>query len=169
MGCIVTGVDGDGLVVRDRAGTTRYAAGTVLWTAGVEAPPVVAAARRGHRRADRTARAGPSSGHDLTVPGHPEISVIGDAMSLDELPGVAEVAMQCGLLHRTADPAAAAAGGPARPFRYHDLGSAAYISRGAARSSRPGRSTWRASPAGWRGCSSTSPSSPGTATGSAPS
>ena len=34
---------------------------------------------------------------DLTIPGHPEISVIGDIMSLDKLPGVAEVAMQSGL------------------------------------------------------------------------
>ena len=40
----MTGVDADGLVVRDRDGVeARYAAGTVLWTAGVEAPPVVAA------------------------------------------------------------------------------------------------------------------------------
>ena len=34
---------------------------------------------------------------DLTIPGHPEISVLGDMMSLDKLPGVAEVAMQTGL------------------------------------------------------------------------
>ena len=34
---------------------------------------------------------------DLTIPDHPEISVLGDMMSLDKLPGVAEVAMQSGL------------------------------------------------------------------------
>src|SRR4051794_4734613 len=36
-------------------------------------------------------------GDDLTIPGHPEISVIGDVMAKDGLPGVAEVAMQTGL------------------------------------------------------------------------
>ena len=127
MGSIVTLVDADGLVVRDADGVeTRYTAGTVLWTAGVEAPPVVAAlaAATGAPR-DRAGRIRVEP--DLTVPGHPEISVIGDAMHRDGLPGVAEVAMQAGLytgrrLRR----------GGARPFRYHDLGSAAYISRGRA-------------------------------------
>jgi NADH dehydrogenase len=69
---------------------------------------------------------------DLTIPGHPEISVLGDMMSLDKLPGVAEVAMQAGLYtgHRLRR---RAAGNMAeKPFRYHDLGSAAYISRGQA-------------------------------------
>jgi NADH dehydrogenase len=33
---------------------------------------------------------------DLTIPGHPDILVTGDMMSLDKLPGVAEVAMQTG-------------------------------------------------------------------------
>src|SRR6266571_1934473 len=44
MGCIVTHVDQGGVLVRDHAGEqTRYHAGTVLWTAGVEAPPVAEA------------------------------------------------------------------------------------------------------------------------------
>jgi NADH dehydrogenase len=69
---------------------------------------------------------------DLTIPGHPDILVAGDMMSLDKLPGVAEVAMQTGhyagrkvtleSIDQTLD----------KPFRYHDLGSAAYISRGRA-------------------------------------
>jgi NADH dehydrogenase len=53
-------------------------------------------------------------------------------MSLGKLPGVAEVAMQSGLYtgHRLRR---RAAGNVAeKPFRYHDLGSAAYISRGRA-------------------------------------
>ena len=67
---------------------------------------------------------------DLTIPGHPEISVIGDLMSLDKLPGVAEVAMQGGLYagHRIRREAEGRDSG--KPFRYRDLGSAAYISRG---------------------------------------
>ncbi len=132
MGSVVTGVDADGLVVRDRDGTSiRHAAGTVLWTAGIEAPPVVAAlaAATGAPR-DRAGRV--QVDPDLTVPGHPEICVIGDAMSLDQLPGVAEVAMQAGLYTGRRIRRASRGGGPAGPFRYHDLGSAAYISRGRA-------------------------------------
>ncbi|HEY6276398.1 MAG TPA: hypothetical protein VIX86_08695, partial [Streptosporangiaceae bacterium] len=71
-------------------------------------------------------------GPDLSIPGHPEILVTGDVMSLDKLPGVAEVAMQTGLYagHRIRRELAGQAAG--KPFRYHDLGSAAYIARGRA-------------------------------------
>ena len=130
MGSMVTDVNGDGLEVRDKAGaTTRYAAGTVLWAAGVEAPPVAdalaAATGAGRDRAGRI-----EVQPDLTIAGHPEISVVGDLMSLKALPGVAEVAMQSGLYagrrirHRVGD------GKSLSPFRYYDLGSAAYLSRG---------------------------------------
>ncbi|MCD2195211.1 NAD(P)/FAD-dependent oxidoreductase [Actinomycetospora endophytica] len=128
MGSVVTLVDADGLVVRDADGTsTRHSAGTVLWTAGVEAPPVItalAAATGAERDRAGRIRVGPY----LTVPGHPEIAVIGDAMSVDGLPGVAEVAMQAGFYTGRRIGHA----GRGRPFRYHDLGSAAYISRGRA-------------------------------------
>jgi NADH dehydrogenase len=130
MGSIVTDVDASGLTVRDHEGaTTRYEAGTVLWTAGVEAPAFARAlAKATGAESDRAGRIRVQP--DLTIPGHPEISVIGDLMSLDKLPGVAEVAMQSGLYagHRIRREAE---GRPsAKPFRYHDLGSAAYISRG---------------------------------------
>ena len=130
MGAIVTDVDADGLAVRDREGaTTRYDAGTVLWTAGVEAPAFV------KELANATGAASDRAGRilvqpDLTIPGHPEISVIGDLMSLGKLPGVAEVAMQSGLYTGRRIRRAAEGRGSARPFRYHDLGSAAYIARG---------------------------------------
>jgi NADH dehydrogenase len=132
MGSVVTLVDADGLMVRDHDGTTtRHAAGTVLWTAGVEAPPVVAAlaAATGATR-DRAGRV--AVGPDLTVPDHPDIAVIGDAMSVDRLPGVAEVAMQAGFYTGRRLRRESLGRGRARPFRYHDLGSAAYISRGRA-------------------------------------
>ena len=132
MGSIVTDIDMDGLAVRDHDGTvTRYGAGTVLWTAGVEAPAFAKAL------ADATGAEHDRAGRivvqpDLTIPGHPEITVIGDLMSLDKLPGVAEVAMQGGLYagHRIRREAEGRDKG--KPFRYHDLGSAAYISRGKA-------------------------------------
>ena len=68
---------------------------------------------------------------DLTVPGHPEVFVVGDLIDLDGLPGVAEVAMQGGL-HAAASIKRSMAGRvPDRtPFRYRDLGSAAYVDRG---------------------------------------
>ncbi|WP_329571060.1 NAD(P)/FAD-dependent oxidoreductase [Kitasatospora sp. NBC_01266] len=133
LGTIVTGVDERGLTVRDHDGrTTRIDARTVLWTAGVEAPPLAGAlARATGAQQDRAGRILVEP--DLTIAGHPEIRVVGDLMSLDKLPGLAEVAMQSGayagrmIRHavegRTKQP---------KPFKYLDLGSAAYISRGRA-------------------------------------
>ncbi|NUP34458.1 MAG: NAD(P)/FAD-dependent oxidoreductase [Streptomycetaceae bacterium] len=132
MHTLVTHVDAEGLVARNRDGVeTRHRAGTVLWTAGVQAPALARSlAKATGAPRDRAGRI--RVGPDLTVPGHPEITVIGDLMSLDELPGVAEVAMQSGLYaaHRIRSPDGGKAG--AKPFRYHNLGSAAYISRGKA-------------------------------------
>ncbi|WP_343240749.1 MULTISPECIES: NAD(P)/FAD-dependent oxidoreductase [unclassified Streptomyces] len=130
---IVTEVDVHGLTVRRKdGGIDRVEARTVLWTAGVEAPPLATAlARATGAEQDRAGRIRVEP--DLTIAGHPEIRVVGDLMSLDKLPGLAEVAMQSGayagrrIRHaiegRTRAP---------RPFRYLDLGSAAYISRGRA-------------------------------------
>jgi NADH dehydrogenase len=130
MHTLVTQVDRNGLTVRDQAtGTsTRYDCHTVLWAAGVEAPPLAAALAKAtgaeHDRAGRIA-----VDDNLTIPGHAEISVVGDVMSHGKLPGVAEVAMQSGtyaarrIRHR-------AKGKPVKPFHYHDLGLAAYIARG---------------------------------------
>ena len=64
---------------------------------------------------------------DLTVTGHPEIFVLGDLAGRDGLPGVAENAVQGGL-HAAACVRRDLEGRPRRRYRYHDLGSAAYIS-----------------------------------------
>ncbi|MGO8961554.1 MAG: NAD(P)/FAD-dependent oxidoreductase [Streptosporangiaceae bacterium] len=132
MGSIVTNVDGSGLVARDHDGNeTHYDAATVLWTAGIEAPPIAEAlAEATGAERDRSGRIMVQD--DLTISGHPEISVVGDMMSLGKLPGVAEVAMQSGLYagHRVRRELTGE--GPSRPFKYRDLGSAAYISRGRA-------------------------------------
>jgi len=130
MGSIVTDIDLNGLAVRDHDGaTTRYEAGTVLWTAGVEAPAFATAL------ADATGAERDRAGRivvrpDLTIPGHPEISVIGDLMSLGKLPGVAEVAMQAGFYAGSRIRHQSLGEDFSKPFRYHDLGSAAYIARG---------------------------------------
>ena len=132
MGSIVTEADPQGIQVKDHDGTvTRYEAGTILWTAGVQAPALAAeVAKATGADQDRAGRL--CVGKDLTVPGHPDILVTGDMMSLDKLPGVAEVAMQTG--HYAGRKVALASIGQTldKPFRYRDLGSAAYICRGRA-------------------------------------
>ncbi len=130
MGSIVTHVDYGWLEVKDHDGNlTRYEAGTVLWTAGVAAPPLAAAvAKATGAEQDRAGRL--VCGPDLSLPGHPDILVAGDMMSLDKLPGVAEVAMQTGLYAGRRINREALGQTYDKPFRYHDLGSAAYISRG---------------------------------------
>ena len=132
MKSIVTHLDAHGLEVKDRDGkVSRIEAGNILWTAGVEAPPLAAAvAKATGAETDRAGRI--VVGDDLAIPGHPEILVTGDVMSLNKLPGVAEVAMQTGLYagRKVAHLARGEAFG--KPFRYRDLGSAAYLSRGRA-------------------------------------
>ena len=132
MHSIVTNVGFGTIQVRSSDGsTTAYDAGTVLWAAGVEAPPLAAAvAKATGAKCDRAGRIMVED--NCTIPGHPEIYVVGDTMSLRQLPGVAEVAMQSGLYagHHISEQIA---GKPAdKPFRYRDLGSAAYLSRGKA-------------------------------------
>ncbi|MGI8816905.1 MAG: NAD(P)/FAD-dependent oxidoreductase [Pseudonocardia sp.] len=131
LGVQVTDVDATGLVTTAPDGTTtRYDARTVLWTAGVEAVPFLTAVARAtdvEQDTQGRIRVRP----DLTVPGHPDIRVVGDVMNLDGLPGLAEVAMQSGrhagaeIRARISDPSA-----PAQPFHYRNLGTAAYICRG---------------------------------------
>jgi NADH:quinone reductase (non-electrogenic) len=132
MGSIVTHVDPYGLEVKDHDGkVTRHVCGNVLWTAGVEAPPLATAvAKATGAQQDRAGRI--VVGNDLRIPGHPEILVAGDVMSLDKLPGVAEVAMQTGLYAGRSIAHQARGQSFDKPFKYRDLGSAAYISRGKA-------------------------------------
>src|SRR5215472_5070611 len=132
MGSIVTHVDTKGLDVKDHDGkVTRHVCGNVLWTAGVEAPPLATAvAKATGAEQDRAGRL--VVGPDCTIPGHPEIMVTGDMMSLDKLPGVAEVAMQTGIYAGRRAGHLAEGKSFDKPFKYRDLGSAAYISRGKA-------------------------------------
>jgi NADH dehydrogenase len=71
----------------------------------------------------------------LTVPGRPEVFVVGDICALQQdgrpLPGVAQVAMQGGA-HAAANILRAVRGEPLQPFRYRDYGNAATIGRGSA-------------------------------------
>jgi NADH dehydrogenase len=129
MHSMVTGIDAEGLDVKTADGAvTRFAARTVLWTAGVAASPVAARlAEASGAPVDRAGRIMVEP--DCTIPGYPDVFAVGDMMHLEDLPGLAEVAMQSGryaaqTIRRRVE------GKPARKkFRYRDLGSMAYISR----------------------------------------
>ncbi|MDT5336010.1 MAG: hypothetical protein QOD90_1515 [Mycobacterium sp.] len=130
MGVHVTDVRREGITVTPKAGgaSEEHAARTVLWTAGVEAVPFA------RRVAEVLGATMDHAGRiavdpDLTVPGHREVFVIGDLVGRDKLPGVAENAMQGGL-HVASCIRHDLAGQARKHYRYRDLGSAAYISRG---------------------------------------
>ncbi|GAA4317264.1 NAD(P)/FAD-dependent oxidoreductase [Klenkia terrae] len=130
LGAMVTGLDANGLDVKDtKDGTTRrVTAATKIWAAGVQASPLGALlAQQCDVQIDRAGRVEVQP--DLTLPGHPEVFVVGDMMSLDKLPGVAQVAIQGGRF--AADRIAANVTGRTHKekFEYHDKGSMATISR----------------------------------------
>ena len=124
---LVTGIEPG----RVRFGDTWVPAAVTLWAAGVAASPL------GKLLGAPTDRAGRVNVQpDLSIPGHPEVFVIGDLASMLDakgklLPGVAPVAMQQGVaasknvLHLVR-------GQATEPFHYHDKGSLATIGRAAA-------------------------------------
>jgi NADH:ubiquinone reductase (H+-translocating) len=119
----VTACDAGGVTIGD----TRVEARTIMWAAGVMASP---AGRWLGAQTDRVGRA--IVNRDLSVPGHPNIFVIGDTASLaidgKPLPGVAPVAKQQGI-YVAALLRARAEGRTLPPFRYRDFGSLATIGR----------------------------------------
>jgi NADH dehydrogenase len=126
-GSVVTAVDASGVIVKG----AKVPAATTLWAAGVEASPL---ARSLGVELDRAGRVNVQP--DLTVPGHPEVFVIGDLAALRDkdgklLPGVAPVAIQQGR-HAARSILRASRGLPPGPFRYLDRGSLATIGRAAA-------------------------------------
>ncbi|SBS70587.1 NADH dehydrogenase (Ubiquinone) [uncultured Mycobacterium sp.] len=130
LGVHVTDVRRDGVTVSPKAGgpSVDHPTRTVLWTAGVEAVPFARhAAEVLGAESDRSGRI--SVDADLSVAGRPQVFVIGDLAGRDGLPGVAENAMQGGL-HVAACIKRDLGGTTRKTYRYRDLGSAAYISRG---------------------------------------
>jgi NADH dehydrogenase len=110
-----------------RMGEDRVAARTVVWAAGVQASPLARSLgapldRAGRVRVER----------DLTVPGHPDVFVVGDLAALEQdgrlVPGVAPAAIQMGR-HAASNVARALRGEPPLPFRYRDDGILATVGR----------------------------------------
>jgi len=124
----VVDVDRTGIEVETKQGHKRIESMTKIWAAGVAAPPLARQlAEKAGATVDRAGRI--QVNPDTTVPGHPEIYAIGDMMALDRLPGVAQVAIQSG--RHAADQIKRRLDGreTGQPFRYHDKGSMATISR----------------------------------------
>jgi NADH:ubiquinone reductase (H+-translocating) len=131
LGAKVVGMDATGIDVEDRDGSRRrIPARTKIWAAGVAASPL------GRQLAEQSGAGLDRAGRvqvqpDLTLPGHPEVFVVGDMMGLDRLPGVSPVAIQTGR-HAARTITERAKGrrlDESREFRYRDKGSMATISR----------------------------------------
>jgi len=130
----VTSIEEGRVTLQSDAGTETLAARTMVWAAGVEASPLAREiARQIGLEADRMGRLAVTP--DLSLPGHPEILVVGDLASIVQdgvpLPGVAPCAMQQGR-HVGRVIRARLAGREAPAFRYHDKGQLATIGRTAA-------------------------------------
>ncbi|MGH8918499.1 MAG: NAD(P)/FAD-dependent oxidoreductase [Actinomycetes bacterium] len=127
-------VDAGGVTLE---GGERIEAATVVWTAGIQASPL-SAAIAGDKGKGGAIEVGP----DLSLPGHPEVFVIGDLAARrsrrgQPLPQVAQVAIQGGK-HAARTIRRRLGGRRSRPFRYHDHGTMATIGRRSAVAELPG-------------------------------
>jgi NADH dehydrogenase len=124
LGQGVDHIDDEGVVVGGR----RIASRTVVWTAGVEPSPTGLWLRVPMDRAGRV-RVQP----DLSIPGHPEVFVIGDVATLEQdgrsLPGVAQVAIQQGRYAARAIERRLTGRPPQPSFRYFDKGNMAVVGK----------------------------------------
>jgi NADH:ubiquinone reductase (H+-translocating) len=125
LGHGVDHIDVDGVIV----GGERIASRTVIWTAGVAPSP---SGRWLNAPTDRAGRVRIQP--DLTVPGSPEVFVLGDAASLDQdgkpLGGVAQVAMQQGRYAGRLIQSRVTGRPALPPFRYFDKGTMAVVGEG---------------------------------------
>jgi NADH dehydrogenase len=143
-GCRVTHIDEHGIEYLDNARPDArpytLPARTVLWGAGVAASPLGRALKdSAGAELDRAGRV--IVAPDLSLPGHPEISVIGDLAAAKShplkggepkpVPGVSPAAKQMGR-HAARNLLRRLAGQPTQPFHYQDYGSLATIGRKAA-------------------------------------
>ncbi len=127
----VTAIDANGVTMKTAGGDIRIDAKTVLWAAGVQASPL------GKLLAQSTGVTLDNSGRvevspDLSIPGHPEILVIGDLARIEsdgkQVPGVAPAAMQQGR-YAARLIATRLSGKKPKPFHYFDKGNLATIGR----------------------------------------
>jgi len=129
LGAMVTGFGDDDVEVTKSDGTRiRVEAATKVWAAGTRASPLGAlVASTTGAALDRSGRV--QVAPDCSVPGYPELFVVGDLMALNDLPALAEVAMQSGAHAAHTIVRRVRGKGTAKPFHYRDLGTLAVISR----------------------------------------
>jgi NADH dehydrogenase len=124
---MVVDIDASGVTLKDG----RIDASTVLWGAGVRAAALVAGLPGEHDRAGRV-----PVGPDLSLPGHPDIFVVGDGAAVisegGPVPGIAPAAKQMGGYVGQVIAARLSGRRPPGPFRYKHAGDLATIGRGAA-------------------------------------
>jgi NADH dehydrogenase len=128
---MATDMDADSITVKSAAGAEKIDARTKIWAAGVQASPLATMlAEATGAKTDRAGRIAVQP--DCTVPGHPEVFAIGDMVSLNRLPGVAQPAMQEGRYVGKVIRARLDGDTTVEPFRYLDKGSMATIGYNAA-------------------------------------
>ncbi|KAA1421520.1 NAD(P)/FAD-dependent oxidoreductase [Nocardioides humilatus] len=129
LGAMVTELDERGVTLAFKDGTTqRVESACKVWAAGVQANALTRTlSDQSGAPLDRAGRIGVNP--DLTLPGYPEVFVIGDMMALDNLPGVAQVAIQGGKYAAAAIDGRVKGKAPGKAFKYFDKGSMATISR----------------------------------------
>jgi NADH dehydrogenase len=133
-GLLATAIDDGGLTVKKGEAEERIAARTVIWAAGVHAAGLTeVVAQATGASTDRGGRI--EVNPDCTIPGHPEISVVGDMAHHPDtegkpLPGLATVAIQ--QARHVTKAIRAGQPGASTPFRYFDKGALAVVGRGRA-------------------------------------
>jgi NADH dehydrogenase len=131
LGAMVTDVDRNGITVKDSDGTIRrIESATKVWSAGVSASPLGRdLAAQSDVEIDRAGRVKVLP--DLTVPGHPDVFVVGDMAAVEGVPGMAQGAIQGGKYAAKAIKAELKGANPSErePFQYFDKGSMATVSR----------------------------------------
>jgi NADH dehydrogenase len=128
LGTMVSDMDDDGVEITNSDGDKqRIGAATKIWAAGTRASALGGLLAEGEgAELDKAGRV--KVAPDCSLPGHPEVFVAGDLMALDDLPGVAEVAMQSGA-HAAHTIVRRLRGKEPKDFNYRDLGTLAAISR----------------------------------------
>ncbi|KRD19189.1 NADH dehydrogenase [Mycobacterium sp. Root265] len=135
LNAMVTDVDRNGITVKNQDGTLRrIESASKVWSAGVAASPLGKdLAAQSETEIDRAGRVVVNP--DLSIPGHPNVFVIGDMAFVPGVPGMAQGAIQGGkyVAAIVKNEAAARAHGtkpkPRVPFKYFDKGSMATVSK----------------------------------------
>lgn len=131
LGAMVTDVDRNGITVKDSDGTIRrIESATKVWSAGVSASPLGRdLAEQSDAQLDRAGRVKVLP--DLSLPGHPNVFVVGDMAAVEGVPGMAQGAIQGAKYAAKAIKAELRGADPAQrePFQYFDKGSMATVSR----------------------------------------